>query len=552
MLTRLRSSLAAMLAAALLAIPAYGQDLAAPAPAAAPANLAFVAGVVDVVQDGLTERADLPVMLVEGDIVRTRQGRAEIVFGDGSLLHLAEETEIELLGDERLRLRSGRVMLRMSHAAVRPYVIDTPAAPVRLDAEGEYGVSASATGRLEVTVARGAATVDDAPQWSIRGGQMITRLGPSARPLIASYNSAAWDAFGAWSYERATGFGRSASAARLPYELRPYAPALDAYGRWDYVAPHGYVWFPSVHAGWRPYHDGSWAFTRYGWTWHGRDRWAWPTHHYGRWGFTGAFWYWIPATVWAPAWVTWSVGAGYVSWAPYGWHRPYDAWDRRDHPAYRPNYDPWRGWTVLPRQHFGPRRNVRSFAIDGHRLDDFARREVLSRAVPAREVENVAVPRGSTDAPGARGNVRRPPPSGAGAAGVTEVPRDSRRVTDPPARSGRVGDHPAYTPPESWSGGARRAPDAGERRGAPENTPRAERPGGEHTRDAEPRTREGRDSRGSEPRGGGAVRAPGATPRDMPSGRQPSTRTPPPRGSSEGATERAVPRGARTRPPGDR
>ena len=513
MLTPLRVAPAAALVACLIAIPALAQE----GSPQAPANLAFVEGVVDVVQGGVTGPAAPPVMLVEGDIVRTRNGRAEIVFGDGTLLHLSHDGELEILGDERLRLLAGRVIVRMSHAAARPYVLDTPASSVRLEAQGEYGVTSDRSGRLEVTAARGAASMGE--QWTIRGGQMITVLGPGGRPLIASYNSARWDAFASWSHDRATALVSAASAAQLPYELRPYGPTLDRYGRWDFVAPHGYVWFPSVGAAWRPYYDGSWAFTRYGWTWHGRDRWAWPTHHYGRWGFTGSFWYWIPATTWGPAWVTWSVGSGYVSWAPHGWHGPrhYDRWDRRDHPA----YDPWRGWTVLPRHQFGPRRNVRAHAIDGGRLSDTDRRVLLSNAVPSRPVNDIAVPRGSTPVPGARGNVRRLPQAMPPSRGVTrDAPAASGRR--PPAAD-RRGDDPAYAPPRAWSGATERGGAASDRRRSAPQEPRG---------DSVRRPGVSRDP--------GVRRAPRSTPKSTP----PAARQPQSEGAGGGS---AVPRSGASR-----
>ena len=450
MSTRLRFASAAAFLFCLIAVSAYAQEPSAPAPAPAPANLAFVDGSVDVVQGGVSEPAEPPFMLLDGDVVRTRNGRAEIVFRDGTLLHLSHDSDVELLGDERVRLTSGRVIVRLSHAAARPYVIDTPAASVRLEASGEYEVTSSPAGQLKVAVSRGAATLQDTSPWSIRGGQMLTVLGPGGRPLIEPFNSARWDAFATWSQDRANGLSTAASAQQLPYELRPYGPVLDRYGRWDYVEPHGYVWFPSVGATWRPYYDGAWSFTRYGWTWHGRDRWAWPTHHYGRWGFTGSFWYWVPATVWAPAWVTWSVASGYVSWAPLGWHTPrhLDVWGRRDHPAYDPYYSPWRGWTVLPRHQFAPRRNVRAYAVDGDRLNDAARDALLSNATPVR-TDDVAVPRGSVEMPGARGGyVRRPVPRAPGAA-----PADQPSRADAP-RSGERRDAPEYRAPSAWSGAA--------------------------------------------------------------------------------------------------
>jgi hypothetical protein len=550
-----RSS-AAALVACLIAFSAYAQEPTDPAPTPAPANLAYVDGAVDVVQDGVTERADPPLMLIAGDIVRTHNGRAEIVFGDGTLLHLAQDAELEVLADEHLRLTGGRVIIRLSHAAARPYVVDTPASSVRLESEGEYAITIDRATRLEVAVTRGAAHVNDASTWTVRGGQRLTLAGTAARPLIESFNTARWDTFAQWSAERAHGVTTSSSAAQLPYQLRPYAPVLDHYGRWDYLAPHGYVWVPSVGVTWRPYYDGSWSFTRYGWTWRGRERWAWPTHHYGRWGFTGAVWYWVPATAWAPAWVSWSVAPGYVSWAPYGWYGSVGlrAWAQRDHPAYAPHYSPWRGWTVVRRDHFAPRHDVRRYAIDGDRLDDTTRRALITDAGAVTRRESRAVARQpDVTMPAARGNVRRPTtvrpaglpaprsePSAAAGAYSPASPRasDARRgaVRDPRARQAtprevspqepaRVSPRaaPRETPPESAPASPRVAP-----RGEGSGNQRAtERSGAVRRGDAARPPARGGDAAGTPSRGaapaaktptttsrpsseGGARRRPGA------------------------------------------
>ena len=90
-------------------------------------------------------------------------------------------------------------------------------------------------------------------------------------------------------------------------------------GSWQYEAPYGYVWYPSVASDWRPYYNGSWsAVPSYGWTWIGTDAWSWPTHHYGRWGYGRNAWFWIPGRTWSAAWVTWASATDYVSWCPLG------------------------------------------------------------------------------------------------------------------------------------------------------------------------------------------------------------------------------------------
>ncbi len=96
-----------------------------------------------------------------------------------------------------------------------------------------------------------------------------------------------------------------------------YEP-LSAHGRWEVVGSYGRCWVPArVDAGWRPYCNGYWRRSDAGWYWASDEPWGWATYHYGRWDFSvGLGWFWVPHTQWAPAWVSWRQGAGYVGWAP--------------------------------------------------------------------------------------------------------------------------------------------------------------------------------------------------------------------------------------------
>jgi hypothetical protein len=55
------------------------------------------------------------------------------------------------------------------------------------------------------------------------------------------------------------------------------------------------------------------------------EPWGWATYHYGRWAYDPHYgWLWVPGSVWAPSWVAWHQGNGWVGWAPL----PPDAhWD---------------------------------------------------------------------------------------------------------------------------------------------------------------------------------------------------------------------------------
>ena len=94
--------------------------------------------------------------------------------------------------------------------------------------------------------------------------------------------------------------------------------SLAPHGQWISSAQFGYVWRPvHVYAGWRPYYDGEWIYTDYGWTFASDDPWGWATYHYGRWYLDPYYgWIWVPGYEWAPAWVVFHQGSGYIGWAP--------------------------------------------------------------------------------------------------------------------------------------------------------------------------------------------------------------------------------------------
>jgi hypothetical protein len=94
--------------------------------------------------------------------------------------------------------------------------------------------------------------------------------------------------------------------------------SLSPYGDWFEHPRFGLVWAPrDVERGWRPYTDGHWEYTDDDWTWVSDSDWGWITCHYGRWFLDpDEGWIWIPGNEWAPAWVIWREGEGYVGWAP--------------------------------------------------------------------------------------------------------------------------------------------------------------------------------------------------------------------------------------------
>lgn len=194
--------------------------------------------------------------------------------------------------------------------------------------------------------------------------------------------------------------------------------SLAAYGTWTNHSRYGSVWAPrQVGVGWRPYTVGRWAYTDYDWTWVSDEPWGWATYHYGRWVFDPALgWIWIPGYEWAPAWVTWRFGGGYVGWAPLP---PYaNAF------GFRGLVDPYAFSFVHQRylaepfvaRHFLPvQRNVTIVNVTKNITNyTVVNNRIVNRGVSPREIERVsgrAVPRlkvrevASVPRPGQRASV---------------------------------------------------------------------------------------------------------------------------------------------------
>ena len=383
----------------------------------APAHVSHVEGTVTLERDGRPETSPLNMPLLSGDRLKTVDGRVEILFADGSALHLDTRSTLDIQSDELARLIDGRMRLAMAGRGLT-YRIDSPAGSVRIAQPGEFKLSmlhGDNETQLELAVIRGAAEIfTDQGSTTVRAGERAYASAGLAPSYAYNYNSANFDAFDQWAEARRdTRLG--VSAQYLPEDVRPYSTTFDQYGDWRYEQTYGYVWYPRVAATWRPYYYGRWAsYPRYGWTWVGVDSFAWPTHHYGRWGFSAGAWFWIPSSHWAPAYVSWAYAPGYVSWCPLGFdNRPVFGFSFNVGPAYYSSY----AWTAVSYTHFGHNYYVHQRAVHwdhAHPAPNFVVRPAApayrsagyaaSTAAPIRSpgARDVAVPRGSTLAYGNR------------------------------------------------------------------------------------------------------------------------------------------------------
>ncbi len=93
---------------------------------------------------------------------------------------------------------------------------------------------------------------------------------------------------------------------------------LNQHGSWLVSAQYGHVWQPrEYNPNWNPYYDGHWVYTEMGWAWVSDYQWGAIPYHYGTWvADPNAGWVWIPGNIWAPSWVVFRTGSGYIGWAP--------------------------------------------------------------------------------------------------------------------------------------------------------------------------------------------------------------------------------------------
>jgi hypothetical protein len=292
--------------------------------------------------------------LLAGDRIRTQVGRVEILFDDGSTVHLDSNTIVDFQSDEVIRLLDGRVRLNVTGANRRvSYRVDAPLRGFRSRHQANTVFRCFAESAMSKS------------SWPFCAEQ------PSSSTKMGARRFAGERAFARGRGTvvclrlqfRVMGCLRSLVGSATRYEARCVVRVSP-----ETVQPHRDVracadrstasrltgmWYPRVKCGWRPYYYGRWSTLRpWGWTWIGSDPWAWPTHHFGRWGFSAGVWFWIPGRHWGPAWVSWAYAPNYISWCPLGWNNwPVIGFSSHYYYGGR-RWDPWHAWTVVPHHRF--------------------------------------------------------------------------------------------------------------------------------------------------------------------------------------------------------
>ncbi len=114
---------------------------------------------------------------------------------------------------------------------------------------------------------------------ALHAGERATARTGDAPSLPLPFAIAPDDAFEAWALDQEAARAGTGSADYLPADLQVYGGTLDRYGEWEYAAPYGYVWHPTVTS----------------------DKWRWLTQHYGRWELAQNRLCWVPSQPAAPS-----------------------------------------------------------------------------------------------------------------------------------------------------------------------------------------------------------------------------------------------------------
>lgn len=296
--------------------------------------------------DGREVEARVNLPIYPGDEVTTgRRGRSEIRLADGNILALDRATSVRFKSiydsyetdstQSVVELKSGHVAVQRTENATELLRIDTPNASYAAADDAVYAVDADPRGYDRVRVYDGAVEVRTPQRASRVNRGEEARVDDQGLYGLVSARSNGSDEFERWFVRRSERYGNP-NSRYLDRSLAYSDYDLQENGSWIYVSTYnGYAWRPRVSAGWRPYYDGRWGYGPNGClTWISYEQWGWVPYHYGRWGYDPFYgWVWLPGYTYAPAWVYWAYGNGYVGWAPAGWYdcyRPYYNW------AYRP------------------------------------------------------------------------------------------------------------------------------------------------------------------------------------------------------------------------
>jgi hypothetical protein len=261
-------------------------------------------------------KAFLNMPVVEGAKLRTAaDGRAEVEFEDGSVLHIVPNSEVDFtqlaLSDDGQKLttvelaqgkvyanvrskKGGRFTLNFAHQSVAL----TEPAHFRVDLNSSAATLAVFQGEVQASGPAGQVEIGK------KHSATFDLANKDSYTLAKNFEEEPYDA---WDRQQSEYHDRYASSGNRGIQS-PYAYGmsdLNYYGSYRNCPGYGLGWQPYfIGANWSPFQDGGWVwYPGYGYTWVSAYPWGWMPYRYGSWGFAqGCGWMWQPGY-----WNTWNV-----------------------------------------------------------------------------------------------------------------------------------------------------------------------------------------------------------------------------------------------------
>lgn len=216
--------------------------LAPPARAQAPygvATLTHADGGVTRQHRGAPAATTIGVSIMDGDRIETTNGRAEVAFLDGTLVHLDRDSAVIVLAGDRVRMVAGRVSLRTSGS--RTYVAEAASSRIHVQTGSVIDMTAQA-GRPDATVrvVSGKARVESASGSSqVPDYHKVYLAGASTAPAVTKVIPEPADEFERWALTRLV------MASSTPLRGTEFGGGV-AYSPYGYgYGYYGYSYYPT-------------------------------------------------------------------------------------------------------------------------------------------------------------------------------------------------------------------------------------------------------------------------------------------------------------------
>src|SRR5580704_2115229 len=257
------------------------------------------------------EKAFLNLPITQGAKLRTKDGRAEVEFEDGSTLRVTPDTVVEF---PQLSLRDSGAKVSGVHLQEGTVYVNFAGAKgdefTLTFAHEKLSLAQSAHLRIEmadvtatVAVFKGDAQID-----GDSGAVAVSKNHTATFDLTDGDSSTMAkdvepDPFDAWDKQQDEYHQQYSSNSYSNYSPYAYGTSdLNYYGNFFNAPGYGTVWQPYFAGlGWDPFMNGAWAFAPgFGYGWVSGYPWGWTPYHYGSWAYLPTYgWAWQPGGTWA-------------------------------------------------------------------------------------------------------------------------------------------------------------------------------------------------------------------------------------------------------------